>query len=201
MQPGGNPRGGRLEKKAWPRSDHRRNSTANAGGFLAGFRSQSRAARRQDVSKNISGSRLAGTRFVLIPATTYSPTQLPAQYHRRCLTTSRIQKLFNGDTRFPENGAEGSFREVAAVVRNGDFASRGGMTPDFMAAWSVAVESESENPQPPRNLPVLEPRQAAHQRIPMGTTSFSGVSTNFANDLGSGSPCSRQDSTIFRVSP
>src|SRR3990172_1776163 len=76
------------------------------------------------------------------------------------------------------------------------------MPPDFVTPWARTIKAPTKGSQLPGDLPILEPAQATHQRIPTGTTaSTTPPVTAFARAGGSGSPCSRHDSAILRAKP
>ena len=87
------------------------------------------------------------------------------------------------------------------MTRDGDLAPCVGVAPELVAAWAVAVEDIAEGAETAGNLAVLEASKATHQRIPTGTVRSSGQVLSLDSAGGSGPPCSRQDSTILRVSP
>ena len=57
---------------------------------------------------------------------------------------SIFQKLLHLNACFTKDCAEGSFRKITAVMRDGHLATSGDVTPDFVAAGTLAVEGKAE---------------------------------------------------------
>ena len=121
----------------------------------------------------------------------------PARGRPRASSCS--QKSVHIDSGFAENRTEGSLRHVAGVMWDCNFSSGLRMTPDFVTACATAVEAKAECAETPRNFTVAKSRQAAHQGIRTGTRNSRTGTCPLRNAGGRGSPCSRQDSTIFRA--
>jgi hypothetical protein len=75
------------------------------------------------------------------------------------------------------------------------------MTPNFVAARPGAIKSKTKYAESPHDLAVRESCQPPHYGTATGTRNSCAVRCLFRKIGGSGSPFSRQDSTIFLASP
>ena len=109
------------------------------------------------------------------------------------------QKIAHGKSSLAENGPQRSLRHVARMMRDRNFPSGFRMALDLMTACTRAVEAKSERTKASCNFTVAKSRQAPHQGIMTGTRNSRAGTCRSRNAAGSGSPCSRQDTTIFRA--
>jgi len=109
------------------------------------------------------------------------------------------QKIAHINSSLAENGPQRSLRHVARMMRDRNFPSSLRMAPDLMTARARAVEAKSERAEASRNFTVAKSCHAPHQGIMTGTRNSRAGTCPLRNAAGSGSPCSRQDSTIFRA--
>ena len=109
------------------------------------------------------------------------------------------QKIVHINSSFAENGPQRSLRHVARMMRDRNFPSGLRMAPDLMTACTCAVEAKSERTKASCNFTVAKSRKAPHQGIMTGTRNSRAGTCPSRKAAGNGSPCSRQDSTIFRA--
>jgi len=160
------------------------------------------------VSADFSGLREAdgptelsnGQSFLIARRATFLKRRAEGLFSTAVLSSP--QELFRLNSRFAKNRLQGSFGHVAGMMGQRHLAAGGGLTPDFVASRSRTVKCLTKSPQPSGNLPILQSSQTTHQRTPTGITrSNEPPWANGDSEGGNGSPCSRQDSAIFRTNP
>src|ERR1700682_1944862 len=92
-------------------------------------------------------------------------------------------------------------RVIPGVMRDGDFSPCLRMAPDLMTAGALTVELKAESTKAAHNFAVRKSTYASHHEPATGTRNSRLARRLLRNTSGSGSPCSRQDSTILRATP
>ena len=87
------------------------------------------------------------------------------------------------------------------MVWNGNFPTRLRMAPNLVTARARAIKAKAKNAKTPGDFTISKSSEAAHQGIMTGTRNSRVGAFPLRKTAGSGSPCSRQDSTILRARP
>lgn len=75
---------------------------------------------------------------------------------------SSLQEVVGVDVGLSEDGSQCPLRQIARMIRDGRVAVRLRIVPDFVAAGSVTVKSESEAAQLLDRFRIFESSQSAH---------------------------------------